>query len=312
VAPATHGRGAALALLGLLTVVWGVHWVVAKAGLDYMPPLTYGALRVVAGLATVVLILGLGRNLRLPDRRDLPVVLSVGLGQVAGGVALMNLALQVVPAGRSAILVYTMPIWVVVIQGTVLRVAPSRAELAGLALGLAGIAALLNPLTIDWAAPGGLAGAALLLASAVIWAATSIHVRRHRWTSSPAALQPWQLLVAVVPLALLAVALEPGTPVRWEPATVAILLYSGPLATAFAFWASQSITRSLGPLAATVGFLGVPVVGLASGALILGEQLTVVDVAGFVLVAAGVVFVTRPLAGRVAGRAAGPHDPAVS
>jgi drug/metabolite transporter (DMT)-like permease len=312
VAPATPGRDAALALLGLLTVVWGVHWVVAKAGLDYMPPLTYGALRVAAGLATVVLILGPGRNLRLPDRRDLPVVLSVGLGQVAGGVALMNLALQVVPAGRSAILVYTMPIWVVVIQGTVLRIAPSRAELAGLALGLAGIAALINPLTIDWAAPGGLAGAALLLASAVIWAATSIHVRRHRWTSSPAALQPWQLLVAVVPLALLAVALEPGTPVRWEPATVAILLYSGPLATAFAFWASQSITRSLGPLAATVGFLGVPVVGLASGALILGERLTAVDVAGFVLVAAGVVLVTRPLAGRAAGRAGGPSDPAVS
>ena len=298
-------------LLGLLTLVWGVHWVVAKAGLDYMPPLTYGALRVAGGLATVVVILGLGRNLRLPDRRDLPVILSVGLGQVAGGVALMNLALQVVPAGRSSILVYTMPIWVVVIQAAFLRIAPARGEILGLALGLAGIAALLNPVTIDWAAPGGLAGAALLLASAVIWAATSIHVRRHRWAGSPASLQPWQLLVAVVPLALLAMALEPGTPVRWEPATVVILLYSGPLATAFAFWASQSITRSLGPLAATVGFLGVPVVGLASGALLLGEELTAFDLAGFALVAAGVVFVTRPARRRVTRRPPGPPDSAV-
>jgi drug/metabolite transporter (DMT)-like permease len=275
-----------------------------------MPPLTYGALRVAGGLGTVVLILGLGRSLRLPDRRDLPVVLSVGLGQVAGGVALMNLALQVVPAGRSAILVYTMPIWVVIIQATFLRIAPARAELAGLALGLAGIAALLNPVTIDWAAPGGLAGAGLLLASAVIWAATSIHVRRHRWAGSPAALQPWQLLVAVVPLALLAMALEPGTPVQWEPETVVILLYSGPLATAFAFWASQSITRSLGPLAATVGFLGVPVVGLASGALILGEQLTVVDLGGFALVAGGILLVTRPMARRPGRRPPGSPAPA--
>ena len=310
-AAGTHGRGAALVLLGLLKLVWGVHWGVAKAGLDYMPPLTYGALRVAGGLATVVVILGLGRSLRLPDWRDLPVVLSVGLGQVAGGVALMNLALQVVPAGRSSILVYTMPIWVVVIQAAFLRTAPARGEVLGLALGLAGIAALLNPVTIDWAAPGGLAGAALLLASAVIWAATSIHVRRHRWAGSPASLQPWQLLVAVVPLALLAMALEPGTPVRWEPATVVILLYSGPLATAFAFWASQSITRSLGPLAATVGFLGVPVVGLASGALLLGEELTAFDLAGFALVAAGVVFVTRPTRRRVSRRSPGPPDPAV-
>jgi drug/metabolite transporter (DMT)-like permease len=310
-------RSTALVLLILLTVVWGVHWVVAKAGLDYMPPLTYGALRVAAGLATVIVILGPRSELRLPDRRDLPVVISVGLGQVAGGVALMNLALLVVPAGRSAILVYTMPIWVVVIQATVLRIAPARAELAGLALGLAGIAALLNPVTIDWTAPGGLAGAGLLLLSAVIWAATAIHVRRHRWAGSPAALQPWQLLLAVVPLALLALILEPGTAVRWELATVLILLYSGPLATAFAFWASQSITRTLGPLAATVGFLGVPVVGLASGALILGEQLTAVDVAGFALVAAGIVLVTRPFGRRArrpvapateADGAAGPPD----
>jgi drug/metabolite transporter (DMT)-like permease len=299
-------------LLFVLTVVWGVHWVVAKAGLDYMPPLTYGALRVAAGLATVIVILGPRGGLRFPDRRDLPVVLSVGLGQVAGGVALMNLALLVVPAGRSAILVYTMPIWVVVIQATVLRIAPARAELAGLALGLAGIAALLNPATIDWAAPGGLAGAGLLLLSAVIWAATSIHVRRHRWAGSPAALQPWQLLLAVVPLALLALVLEPGTPVHWELATVLILLYSGPLATAFAFWASQSITRTLGPLAATVGFLGVPVVGLASGALILGEQLTAVDVAGFALVAGGIVLVTRPFGRRARRRPAPGADAAAA
>jgi drug/metabolite transporter (DMT)-like permease len=291
--PATHGRSAAVVLLALLTLVWGVHWVVAKAGLAYMPPLTYGALRVAGGLAAVVVVVGLRGRLRMPDRRDLPVVLSVGLGQVAGGVALMNLALQVVPAGRSSILVYTMPIWVVVIQAVVLRLAPSGAELAGLAVGLAGIAVLVNPFSIDWSAPGGLAGAGLLLLSAAIWGATSIHVRRHRWTTSPAELQPWQLLVALVPLALLAFALEPGTPVRWELPTVLFLLYSGPLATAFAFWASQSITRSLGPLAATVGFLGVPVVGLAAGALLLGEALTPLDLAGCALVAAGILLVTR-------------------
>ncbi len=281
-------------LLVALAVVWGVHWVVAKKGLDYMPPFTYAALRVAAGLATVLVIVGARGRLARPPRHDLPILLSVALGQVAAGTVLMNVALQVVPAGRSAILVYTMPIWVVVLQALAFRVRPAGLELAGLVLGLVGIVALVDPVGVDWGAPGEAAGAALLLLSAVIWGATSIHVRRHRWTSSPLALQPWQLLVAVVPLAALAILMEPGAQVRWEPATILVLLYSGPLATAFAFWASQSITRSLGPLAATVGFLGVPVVGLASGAILLGEQLTLLDLGGFVLVAAGILLVTRP------------------
>ncbi len=269
-----------------------------------MPPFTYAALRVSSGLAAVVVLVVLRRRLTLPARRDLPVVLSVGLGQVAAGTALMNVALQVVPAGRSAILVYTMPLWVAVIQVLVLRAAPARAELAGLAIGMAGIVALVDPTATDWGAPGELRGAALLLLSAAIWAATSIHVRRHRWTSPPLDLQPWQLLAAAVPLAVLALLLEPGARVRWEPATIGILLYSGPLATAFAFWASQSVTRSLGPLAATVGFLGVPVVGLAAGAVLLGETLSPIDLGGFVLTAGGILLVTRPRA-PAAGAGAG-------
>ena len=305
----TSSPRVAVILLVALAVVWGVHWVVAKKGLDYIPPFTYAALRVGAGLVTVLVIVGARRRLARPPRHDLPILLSVALGQVAAGTVLMNVALQVVPAGRSSILVYTMPIWVAVLQVLVFRVRPLGVELAGLALGLTGIVALVNPLGVDWGAPGEAVGATLLILSAVIWAATSIHVRRHRWASSPLALQPWQLLVAVVPLAALALLVEPGAAIRWEPVTLLVLLYSGPLATAFAFWASQSITRSLGPLAATVGFLGVPVVGVAAGAALLGEQLTPLDLGGFVLVAAGILLVTRPAP---AAPTAGPQDHVVA
>lgn len=293
-AATTSPRVAGLLLIAL-AAVWGVHWVVAKRGLDYMPPFTFAALRVGAGLATILLLVGARGRLVRPPRHDLPILLSVALGQVAAGTVLMNIALQVVPAGRSAILVYTMPIWVVVLQAVAFRVRPLGPEVVGLVLGLIGIFALVDPLGVDWGAPGEAAGAALLILSAVIWAATSIHVRRHRWVSSPLALQPWQLMVAVIPLVALALLVEPGAAIRWEPATLLVLLYSGPLATAFAFWASQSITRSLGPLAATVGFLGVPVVGVAAGAVLLGEQLSPLDLGGFVLVAAGILLVTRPM-----------------
>lgn len=289
---AVHSRAAALALLSLLTLVWGVHWVVVKTGLQYMPPLTYASLRVSTGLFTMVGLLAVQGRLRRPDRANMPIMLSVGLGQIGAGIALQVLALQVVPAGRSSVLVYTMPLWVAVLLAVAFQVRPRRNELVGLVLGIGGLVALLNPAVIDWGSGAELLGTLGLLANAVLWAGVTIHVRRHHWTQSPLELQPWMLLIALVPLTVLALVLEPGRAIRWEPITVVILLYSGPLATAFAYWASQAITRSLGAQASGTGFLATPVVGLASGALLLGESLGIVDVAGFVLILAGIAVTT--------------------
>ncbi len=293
-----HSHGAALVLLALLTLIWGVHWVVVKTGLQYMPPLTYASLRVGTGLATMVGLLVAQGRLRRPDRANLPIIASVGLGQIGAGVAIQVLALQVVPAGRSAVLLYTMPLWVAVLLALAFRIRPTRPELVGLVLGLGGLAALLNPAVIDWASSLELMGTLGLLANAVIWAGVTIHVRRHRWSQAPVELQPWMLLLALVPLVLLAVTLEPGRAIRWEPITIGILLYSGPLATAFAYWASQAITRSLGAQASGTGFLATPVVGLVAGAVLLGESLGVADVIGFGLILLGVGVSTLLPAGR--------------
>ncbi len=285
---AVHSHVAALVLLALLTLIWGVHWVVVKEGLRYMPPLTYASLRVAGGLLTMVGLLAAQGRLRRPDPANLPIMATVGLGQIGAGVAIQVLALQVVPAGRSAVLLYSMPLWVAALLAIVFRVRPRRNELIGLVLGLAGLAGLLNPAVIDWQSSAELLGTLGLLLNSVIWAAVTIHVRRHRWTQAPLELQPWMLLLALIPIVVMAVFLEPGRAIRWEPMTVLILLYSGPLATAFAYWASQAITRSLGAQASGTGFLATPVVGLISGAVLLGESLGVVDVIGFVLILAGV------------------------
>jgi drug/metabolite transporter (DMT)-like permease len=278
-------------LLICLALVWGTHWPVAKIGLRDLPPFTYGVFRVATGLAVIVAVLAARRGLRLPARHDVPVVLSVGIGQMAAGIALMNFALPMVSAGRSSILVYTMPLWVALIALPTLR-SGGRRQVAGLMIGLTGIAVLLNPQAIDWRSSGQLFGSAALLVSAALWAVTTIHLRRHGWHGTPLGLMPWQLLVALVPLVVAALVLEPGRQIHWEPTAVAAVLYSGPLATALAFWLSQSISRSLSPLATTMGFLAVPVVGLASSWVMLGEPLTVLDLAGAAITFLGIVVVS--------------------
>ena len=278
-------------LLICLGLVWGLHWPVTKIGLRDLPPFTYGTLRVVTGLAVILVMLAIRRGLTLPDRRDIPVVLSVGLGQMAAAIALMNLALQLVAAGRSSILVYTMPLWVGLFQLSTLR-SGARRQVGGLLIGLAGLALLLSPQSIDWGSQGRILATAALLLSAVIWAVTTIHLRGHEWHGTPLSLMPWQLLVALVPLAVLAIALEGGAEIHWDPTAVAVVIYSGPIATALAYWLAQSASRALSPLATTMGFLMVPVVGLVSSWAILGEPLTLIDLAGAGTTLVGVVVVS--------------------
>ena len=295
---AVHSRRTALVLLVILAVVWGTHWPIVKMGLHTMPPLQYGVLRLASGLVAMVVILGAQRRLRRPPREDIPIVASVGLVHISASIVIMNLALQAVPAGRSSVLVYAQPLWVAALMWTVFRQRARWNEVTGLVLGIGGILALVNPTVIDWGVPAELAGTLALIGNGMLWAVVTIHIRRHHWRSSPLDLQPWMLATAMVPVMMAAALLEGGRTIDWQPETVLILLYSGPLATAFANWASQSITRSLGPIPAAMGFLATPVVGLLTGWLLLGEQLGIVDVLGFGAVVLGIGLTTliRPSA----------------
>jgi drug/metabolite transporter (DMT)-like permease len=107
--------------------------------------------------------------------------------------------------------------------------------------------------------------------------------------------------MALVPLVIVALVFEAGRSIHWEPTAVVAVLFSGPLATALAFWLSQSISRSLSPLATTMGFLAVPLVGLASSWVILGEPLTVLDLAGATTTFLGIVVVSVSSGGRGSG-----------
>ena len=295
-----------LLLLGLV-VVWGSHWVVVKVGLETIPPFTYGVLRLTSGIATLAVIMAATGRLKRPIAGDYPIILSYGLLAVALMIITMNLALPYIPAGRSSILAYTTPLWIVPIMVVAARVLPKRAEIIGLLLGMAGLALLLNPAAIDWEAEGALLGSLLLVLGAGGGALAMVHVRLHRWVGTPFDAQIWQLLVAMVPMTLLMLLLEGGElgSIPWDLAALLAVLYSGPLATAFAFWASQMIVKALGPLTAGIGYLGAPAVGVIAGIIVLGEVITPIDIAGIAVTTAGNVVVL--LASREPEPAAGPE-----
>jgi drug/metabolite transporter (DMT)-like permease len=294
--------GRAALLLGLVILLWGVNWPIIKLGLQFMPPLWFAVARVALGtLCFIALLLATGR-LQPPPRADLPVVLSVGVLQVAAFLGLTHFALMFVEAGRSAILAYTTPLWVAPLSALFLREPLTLVKLLAVGLGMTGVAVLFNPLAVDYGDHHVLLGNGLLVLSALAWAVSIVHVRGHQWQASPLALMPWQMLLGAVVLVPVAAMVEPGPKIDWSRELLGILFYNGPIASAFCYWAFVTVNRSFSATATALGSLGVPVVGVLASALALGEPLTAAELAGLALIGAGVAMLA--IAGANAGEPA--------
>ncbi len=285
----THRR--AYLLLASVVLLWGVNWPVMKVGLLYMPPLWFAAARVLLGCACLFALVAARGRLRLPERRDFPVLISVGVLQVGLFLGLIHFSLQYVDAGRSAILAYTTPLWITPMAAVLLNEPMSKGRLAGLGLGLGGIAILFNPATFDYSQTPALIGNGLLLLGALGWAVGIIHVRVHRWSMTSLELIPWQMLMGGILLAAVATWAEGDLPVRWSGDLVAILAYNGLAASAFCYWAFVTVSRSLPATSTAMGALGVPVAGVLFSSLFLAEPLSVTIVLGLALITAGVAAV---------------------
>ena len=281
----------ALGLLGLVIALWGSNWPIMKVGLTDMPPLTFAAARL--SLATFALFVIAPRRLQVPRARDIPVVLSVGLLQLFVFMLCMYLALMAVPAGRSAILAYTTPIWVVPMATLWLGEQMTRAKALAFAIGLAGVGVLFNPAAIDWGSAEVLLGNGLLLVAAAAWAITIVHVRGRRWEATPYQLLPWQMLLGTLATVCVAVIFEGNAVIHWTPRLIIILLYNGILASAFCSWAFNEVARTLPATTTSLGSLGVPVVGLLASAAWLGEPLELSTVMGLLLILSAVALLVR-------------------
>jgi drug/metabolite transporter (DMT)-like permease len=272
-------------------VLFGLTWPAMKIGLEAGTPIWLAAGR--AGLSAVAafgLLAALGR-LAWPNRADWPVILSVGGLQLSCFFALANLGVQSVPAGRSGVLAYTTMLWMVPLSLLVGETVGWRA-LAGVALGVAGIVVLADPMRFDWHDRHIVMGHAWLLLAGFTWALAMLHTRRHRWRGTPLDVLPWQMSVATVLLLLLAAVAEPRGHFdfgKWQ--LWVALIYNGVLAGPAGTWAAVSVARALPPITGSLGMLGVPLVGIVSSAFLVGEPITAPLAAGAALVIAGIAAV---------------------
>lgn len=276
-------------LLGAVAVGWGTAWPVIKAILQDVPPLWTLLLRSVVGTATLFTISIGRRSLTLPQRGDIAVVLNVSLLHMVAFAVLVSVGLQFVPAGRSIVLGYTTPLWVSAGARIFLSEALTRARIAGIGLGLFGLAVLFNPFSFPWHDHAAVMGNLLVLLGSFCWAASILHVRAHRWVSSPFQLVPWQVLLATCTLAPLALLFEGVPRIEWSARLLALLVYGGTAGIALPYWAMQIVNKNLPAITTSLALLVVPVVGVACSALALGEPISAGLILAMLLIISGIV-----------------------
>ena len=293
-------------ILALITVVlaWGLTWPVNKVVLASLPPIWVVSLR--SAIATVALfaLQAAGGRLSLPPRGDLPVLLSITLLHMVGFNLLASWGLGLVPTGRTVVLAYTTPLWVTPAAALLLREPLTPRRVIGVVIGLAGLASLFNPLTFDWSDRRVVLGNLAILLGALLWAASIVHIRAHRWLSTPFVLIPWETLLTTILLTPFALATTPLPRVDWSPSFVLMLLYLGIAGTAVAYWAAAMASRHLPAVTTSLGLLATPVVSVITATLWLGEPVTLSLLLAIVLVLGGVAIGVRgPSPGsRSAGR----------
>ena len=292
---ARHPLSHALLPIAILTLVWGCNWPVLKMGVMELSPLTFRALTLPFAAIGLLLAAHLSREtLRIP-REWWGRVAMLAFFNIAGWNGFVLFGVQQLPAGRSAILAYTMPVWATLISFAILREPLDRRKIIGLALGMLGMAVLLGD---DLRHVRDLStGALLILCAAIFWALGTVLLRKWKPPIPQNTLSGWMMLLGWTPLVLMAPFFETH-PVSYlghlSGAAWFAILYNIFLAGTLAHWAWFTLARTLPVAVSSMSSLPVPVVGVFAGMLVLGERPGISEFAALALVLSSLVAVLMP------------------
>jgi drug/metabolite transporter (DMT)-like permease len=217
--------------------------------------------------------------------------LLIGLAQTTGFQILVQFALISGGAGKTALLAYTMPFWVIPLAWAVLGDRPAARQWLWIALAAAGLVLVLEP----WHAHVGIASAALALGGGVCWAIGTVQSKRlfQRAAISPLRLTAWQMLYGTVFIVALASCLHERA-TEWSPLLVGALIYNGVLSSGLAWALWLFIVQRLPANVAGLASLITPLVGVLCAWLLLREQPDTAEAAGIVVIGIALFGVLRP------------------
>ena len=297
----SHSAGRWLPVMALvvLSLIWGYTWVLAKQGLAYAPPFAFAAERCVGGaLALFTALKLMGRPVRLVAPG---ATLAIGLAQVTGFMALQTWALVEGGPGKTAVLIFTMPIWTLLMAWPMLGERIRGPQWLAAGGTLAGLMLIIEPLDMHTSLLSKLLG----IMAALSWAIGTILIKRlrSRHEVDLLSLTAWQMVLGAVPLVILA-GVVPERPTDWTVHYMGILAFMSIGSTALCWWLWIYILDRVPAWEASLSVLGTPVVAILSSRLLLGEAFTLPEISGIVLIGSGLALLS--LLGWMANRRSAP------
>ncbi|MSP86791.1 MAG: EamA family transporter [Methylotenera sp.] len=278
----------AFTALFILTLIWGYNWVVMKLAVQYASPFQFAAMRTFLGaIVLFVLIFLTKRPLAL---KEFPTMLALGLLQTCGFTGLLIWALVEGGVGKTAVLTYTMPFWVMLLAWPMLGEKVQGWQWLAVLFALFGMLLIFDPLHIKSD------GFSMFLAvcSGISWAISAIVSKRLHQRAPHLDLlnlTAWPMLLGSIPIIIIAL-LVPAPPIQWTSAFVLAVLFnvilSGCMAWVLWLYALQRLQAGVASMASMLA----PVIGVLAAWLQLNELPTANELVGMVFVALSLLIIS--------------------
>ncbi|MEI8362045.1 MAG: DMT family transporter [Betaproteobacteria bacterium] len=278
----------AFAALLALTVIWGYNWVVMKIALQYAGVFQFIALRITIGaICLFVVVLALRKPIKI---KHIGSLVLLGLLQSSGFTGLLMWALVEGGAGKTSVLTYTMPFWVMVLAWPLLGEKISGLQWPAAILSAMGVLFILDPLHL------GTDGFSMMLAvlSGVSWA-LSVIVAKKLHQRAPdldlLTLTAWQMLFGAIPIVIAAI-LIPVPTIQWTPYFIGAVIFNAVFCNALAWLLWLYALQRLSAGIASMATLLAPVIAVVAAWLQLNEIPSATELIGMLLILMSLVIIS--------------------
>jgi len=276
--------------IALLCLVWGSLWGLVKHSLQVFPPFLFISTRLILAALTLMVVQRILKKSILPKQAEWKPLIILSLLICLGFYATQTFAMQFVDSGLSAVLVFTMPIFIGVLAHYFLNERLNSQKGIGLILGTLGLIAILWPQLQHIHMNTSLFGQILLIGSGFFWALSTVFIKKNFATYDKIKLTIWQLLLGGAVIFVGALAFEPVDVQVWlNPLNESALFYIAVIGTGFAFVLWNWIVSQVDTFIASISIMCIPILSLLFGSLIWHEPLTLNILIGAAFICLGIV-----------------------
>jgi drug/metabolite transporter (DMT)-like permease len=276
-----------------ICVVWGTTYLAIRIGVEHMPPMLFAGLRwIIAGTGFIIYLRFTGKS--FPSIKELFPIAIQGILMIGFGNGLVVVAEQWIPSGLAALLITTVPFWIVGIESIIPSgVKINKTILFGLLLGLAGVVLIFGSDFKYLFVTENLLGVLALMAADLFWVTGTIYSKYKKINVHPLMSASVQMLFAGVLQTIVGFSLGEASQFYFDKNSLLALGYLIVVGSIVGYGSYIYAIKKLPlSLVSTYAYIN-PVIALFLGWLVLDEKLTVQIVIAALVILAGVFVVKK-------------------